>query len=550
MTKRIFRSILLVTVSSLLLSSFLIMSVLYASFSSEQKKQRGAVLALAAHGVETGGTGWLTEFTPDGYRLTLISADGAVRFDSAADASSMQNHLDREEIQQALQTGSGESTRLSYTLTQNTVYQALLLQTGDVLRISVTQSSILALLCNTLAPALIVLAVALLLSAWLAKRIAAQATAPLNALDLEHPLDNEIYDELSPLLVRLAHQQRQIEKQLFELQRRQNELATITKNMNEGLVLLNDKRRIISINPAAQALFSTDASCMGLDFLTVERSSQIQRMIDAAMASGHSEMVLHRNGRQYEIDASRILSGENAAGTAILTFDVTEKATAEQQRREFTANVSHELKTPLQSIMGSAELVENGLVAKQDMPRFVGNIRTEAGRLVTLIDDIIRLSQLDEGSELPRENVDLYAIAQEVCASLCDAACRKQVSLSVSGEKAVFFGVKRLLHEIVYNLTDNAIRYNRENGTVHITVTSDEKNVILVVEDTGIGIPLTHQSRIFERFYRVDKSHSKATGGTGLGLSIVKHAVLAQHGSIRLDSTVDCGTKITVTLPK
>ncbi|MDD3920684.1 MAG: ATP-binding protein [Eubacteriales bacterium] len=550
MTNRIFRSILLVTISVLLLCFAVTMRVLYTVFSQEQNEMLKEELTIAAHGVEAGGTSFLTGLSSGQCRLTLISPDGTVQFDSEADAASMDNHLAREEIQEALAAGSGDSERFSATLMQKTMYQAKRLTDGSVLRISITQDSVLVLLFNMLGPISILLAGAIILAAVLAGSIAKRATAPLNALDLEHPLENEAYDELSPLLLRIEQQQRQINKQVHELQKKQDEFTVITNNMNEGVVLLGDTGMVVSMNPAAQAVFCADASCIGQDFLAVERSSDIRRVLEQAAQSGRGEAMLSRGGRQYAIDANRIDFEERAAGTAILAFDVTEKALAEQRRREFTANVSHELKTPLQSIIGSAELLKNDMVKPEDKPRFMENICTEAARLVTLIDDIIQLSQLDEGGELPRESVNLLEVTNEVVTALGDAAQAKHVQVSTSGTEVMLYGVRRLLYEVVYNLCDNAIKYNVEGGIVKLTVAEDESTATVSVKDSGIGIPPEHQQRVFERFYRVDKSHSRASGGTGLGLSIVKHAVQLHGGSIAVESDVGKGTQITVAFPK
>ena len=373
--------------------------------------------------------------------------------------------------------------------------------------------------------------------------------APLENLDLEHPLENDTYEELAPLLGRINQQRRQIDLQLAGLQRRNDEFAQITGSMKEGLILLNEKNQILSINPMALRLFETDESCVGEDFLAVERSPEVNAAIAEAFAKGSSKIQLPRGERTYQLDISAISSGGAVIGAVILVFDITESMRAEQSRREFTANVSHELKTPLQSIMGSAELIENGLVTEKDLPRFVGHIRTEAARLVTLIEDIIRLSQLDEGSELPFEVCDLTEIAREVTESLADAADQRKISLTFSGEPFGLCSVKRLLAEICYNLCDNAIKYNREGGQVMVSVSRVGEEAVLAVKDTGIGIPPEHQERVFERFYRVDKSHSKESGGTGLGLSIVKHAVQDLGGRIELDSTPGEGTEIKVYLP-
>lgn len=540
---------MVVATAVLVLSFLIIMDVLYSHFSTTQISQLKSELSITAHGVESGGIGWLTGLTPSGYRLTLIDEDGTVLYDTQVNASIMENHSQREEIREALETGIGESQRMSATLTEKTYYQAIRLSNGEVLRISSTQSSIVALALGMLTPVLIVLAAAIFLAAYLANRLAKRIVRPLNSLDLEHPLDNDAYEELSPLLSRIAQQHREIDRQLQKLQRMQEEFAAITGSMQEGLVLLNEKGQILSMNVAAGKLFSVSSDCTGMDFLVVERSREIQRAVGAALSGGHDEIILTRGDRKYQMDTSGILSDGKTVGAVVLSFDVTEKVQAEQLRREFTANVSHELKTPLQSILGSAELMENGLVKPEDAPRFIGHIRVEAARLMTLIDDIIRLSQLDEGDEMPFESVDLLAVAKDAASQLADMAEAKNVSLCVTGESAILSGVRRLLHEIVYNLIDNAVKYNRAGGRVTVSVAACQNFASLTVADNGIGIPQEHQERIFERFYRVDKSRSKATGGTGLGLSIVKHAVELQHGKILLTSQSGVGTTIRILFP-
>ncbi|HPX28548.1 MAG TPA: ATP-binding protein [Sphaerochaeta sp.] len=550
MKKHIFRSILIVAVSVLALCLGLMMSVMYRSLLAEQHGQLKTKLAIITHGIEEGGVYWLENLDMTGYRVTLITSEGVVLYDNMADAASMENHLEREEIADALQSGSGESVRFSSTLTTKTFYQAKRLEDGSILRISFTKNSVLSILLGMLTPVLIILVAAIILSSILASRIAKRTITSLNTLDLEHPLNNNTYDELSPLLLRISHQKRQIESQRSELNKKRDEFSLITQSMNEGLVLLNDKGVIVSINPAAQHVFRTDASCIGKDFFIVERSSEIRGAMKTAADSGHGQTKLRRAGRRYEINASRIDFNNEAVGTAILVFDVTEKALLEQQRREFTANVSHELKTPLQSIMGRAELIENGVAKPEDTPRFGGCIRSEAARLLILIEDIIHLSQLDEGGELPWENVDLYEIATETLELLQDTATDRKVRLSLAGSPASVNGVRGLLSEIIYNLCDNAIKYNHEDGLVEVSVSDDENKAVIRVKDTGIGIPIEHQKRVFERFYRVDKSHSKDTGGTGLGLSIVKHATLLHNGKIEMNSKIGEGTVITITLPK
>ena len=549
MTNKIFRSILLVAVAVLLLSFAIIMNVLYGFFAETQYRQLQSELAIAAHGVEYGGGEWLESLTVSGYRLTRVDADGNVLFDSQADPASMENHGGRQEILQALETGSGRSERMSATLTEKTLYQATRLSDGTVLRISVTQNSILTLTLGMLTPACFVLAAAVALSAVLAGRLSKRIVKPLNNLDLERPLENEVYGELSPLLTRIAQQRREIDRQVAALRQKQDEFAAVTGSMNEGLVLLNEKGGVLSMNPAALALFRVDGDCVGADFLSLERSRGILHAVEQALAGSQGEALLERDGRRYQIDASPIQSGGKTVGAALLSFDITDRAMAEQRRREFTANVSHELKTPLQSILGSAELMETGLVKAEDVPMFTGRIHSEAARLVTLIDDIIRLSQLDEGEDLPVEPVDMLAVAKEAASQLADAAGAKGVQLSVQGKSVSVQGVRRLLHEIAYNLMDNAIRYNREGGSVTATVSAEAAAMVFTVTDTGIGIPGEHLQRIFERFYRVDKSHSKSTGGTGLGLSIVKHAVEAHRGEVTVKSEVGKGTEMRVLIP-
>ena len=549
MTKKIFQSILLVAGCVLLASLLIIVGFLYDYFGGVEKNQLRDELSLAAAAVEDGGTDYLSQLTADRCRLTWIAADGSVLYDTKTNAESLENHASRAEVSQALATGTGESTRYSSTLMEKTMYYAQRLDDGTVLRISISRATVGMIAVGMIQPLLIVLIVALILSGLLARRLSRRIVDPLNSLDLEHPLDNDAYEELSPLLKRIHHQHVEIQTQLRELREKTDEFTQITGSMREGLVLLDEHGSILSINAAAQALFGADAQCVGRDFLTIERSHEISAAIQAAAADGHSEVRAERAGRVYQFDISRITSDGKFLGTVILAFDITEQEFAERNRREFTANVSHELKTPLQGIIGSAELIENGMVRPGDLPRFVGHIHAEAARLVTLIDDIIRLSQLDEGDAMPTEPVDLLAVSQEAAENLHDVAAARDVMVSVTGQPAVLPGVRRLIYEIVYNLCDNAIKYNRDGGRVDVTVAADAGGSSITVADTGIGIAPEHQARVFERFYRVDKSHSKASGGTGLGLSIVKHAVQYHHGRIELESTPGTGTTIRVVFP-
>ena len=549
MTRKIFLSIMAAAAVVLLCSVLIIMGCLYDYFGGVQERQLEDELALAQTGVECSGKTYLKALEGESYRLTWIAPSGEVLFDSQADESSMENHAQREEVRQALESGEGQSSRYSSTLLEKTIYYAKKLADGSILRISISRATAGVLVMGMLQPMLVVLAAALILALVLAKRISARIVAPLNRLDLEKPLENDTYEELSPLLTRINQQRRQIDAQLRTLQQKKDEFDQITASMNEGLVLMNEKGTVLSINPAARALFHAEPDCVGQDFLTVERSHEISCAIRRALEEGHAELRVERGGREYQLDISRIESEGTVIGAVLLAFDVTEQAFAERNRREFTANVSHELKTPLQSIMGSAELIENGLVKQEDMPRFVGHIRTEAARLVTLIEDIIRLSQLDEGGEFPFEPVDLKKLAEEASASLASAAAEKQVTIRVHGDDRQITTVRRLASEIIYNLCDNAVKYNHEGGSVDVTIDGTAHGAVVTVQDTGIGIPPEHQSRVFERFYRVDKSHSRQSGGTGLGLSIVKHAVQYLGGRIELESQPGKGTTMRVHFP-
>ena len=550
MTKKIFRSTLLVAVCALLASLVLIMGCLYDYFAGLQSQALRDELTLAASGVSQGSETYLDTIDSNRYRLTWIAPDGTVLYDTQADAKTMENHASREEVQQALAAGEGESSRYSQTLLEKTIYVARRMDDGSVLRICVSQQTLAVLLLGMVQPVLVILLAAVIFSALLAKRLSRRIVEPLNAIDLDHPLEAKAYDEIAPLLGRINRQHEQIDDQLRELQRKTDEFTHITQSMPEGLVLLDNKNVILSINPSASKLFSAQAGCVGQNFLTLDRSTDVSQAIDRARETGHSETRAELSGRIYQFDISRIESAGEKIGAVLLCFDITERETAEQARREFTANVSHELKTPLQGIIGSAELIENGMVKPEDMPRFIGHIRTEAQRLVALIADIIRLSQLDEGVEMPMENVELLSLAGEVAEDLRAAADKASVTITTDGQSSIVFGVRRLLYEMLYNLCDNAIKYNRPGGSIRIHVENREQEAAISVLDTGIGIAPEHQSRIFERFYRVDKSHSKASGGTGLGLSIVKHAAMYHGGKVALESEPGRGTEIRVTLPK
>ena len=542
MTSKIFRSTVFVAVLVLLCSLAVVMGVLYNHFTAVQVQQLKDELSLAVTGTEQYGNAFLENVEADRFRVTWIDTDGTVLFDTQVDEDAMENHANREEIQEAFTTGSGSAVRNSSTLTEQTYYEARKLRDGTVLRISANQASAWALMMDLLWPIVLIAVLAIGLSALLAQRMARKIVEPLNKLNLEQPLSNDTYEEISPLLRRINQQHLQIRSQMRKLQRKTDEFVQITSHMQEGLVVLDKETHIRSINSAAMKIFAAEESCVGTGFFQINRSHALRNALNDALDRGHGSAVLELEGSAYRFDMSSIQSDGNLLGAVILAVDVTESRNAEQMRREFSANVSHELKTPLQGIIGSAELLESGMVKQEDTPRFVGHIRKEASRLVNLIEDIIRLSQLDEGMELPAEAVDILVLAEEVKAILATSAAEKNITIKVTGEGFQVQGVRRMLQEIIYNLCDNAIKYNVPGGNVTIQA----ENNRLIVSDTGIGIPAEHKDRIFERFYRVDKSHSKASGGTGLGLSIVKHAAAYHKAEITLESMPGKGTTITI----
>ena len=483
MTSKIFRSTVFVAVVVLLCSLATVKGVLYNHFTGVQVEQLKDELSLAVTGTEQYGNAFLENVEADRFRVTWIDTDGTVLFDSRVDESTMENHADREEIREAFATGSGSAVRNSSTLTEQTFYEARRLTDGTVLRISANQASAWALMMDLLWPIILISVLAIGLSLILARRMAKNIVEPMNKLDLEHPLSNNTYEELSPLLRRINQQHLQIDAQMRKLQRKTDEFIQITSHMQEGLVVLDKETRIRSINTAALRIFQAEETCVGSSFFQVNRSNLLRQALNDALDKGHGSVMQELEGRIYRFDMSSIQSDGNLLGAVILAVDVTESQNAEQMRREFSANVSHELKTPLQGIIGSAELLESGMVKPEDTSRFVGHIRKEASRLVNLIEDIIRLSQLDEGVELPTEPVDMLQLAEDVKEILAPSAAEKNVKIDVTGNGFTFKGVRRMLQEIIYNLCDNAIMYNVPGGSVTIHA----ENNRLVVSDTGIG---------------------------------------------------------------
>lgn len=549
MTKKIFHSILLVACTVLLACYLVILTSLNDYFTSLRKSQLKTQLSFASTAVEDEGIEYLKNVENGEYRLTLIDTDGTVLYDTNADAAAMENHSDRREFQEAFLSGYGESHRYSRTLTEQTYYFAKKLSDDRVLRISTSQVTIVSLLLGMLQPLLVITFLAILLSVFLAKHASRNLVRPLNNLDLNDPLSNDVYEELSPLLRHMAQQNKQIALQMDELSRSQNEFNAITSNMSEGLIVLNKDGVVVSLNTAARKIFEAEEDSIGKDFLTIDRTPEISRAIKETLSGKKQELEYEKNGRNYDLCINKIVEKDEVIGVLLLAIDNTEKIQAEQNRREFTANVSHELKTPLQSIIGSADLIESGLVKPEDMPRFIGHIKTDAARLVSLVSDIIRLSQLDENTEMNWENVDALSVAKEALEMVDPIAESRNISLTIKGEPAPLNSVHKLLYDIIYNLCDNAVKYNKEGGFVKVDVKTTGDKVQVAVSDNGVGIAPADQSRVFERFYRVDKSHSRESGGTGLGLSIVKHAVAYLKGSISLESTLGKGTTITVSFP-
>lgn len=551
MTKRIFRSVCIVAVVVLFASLALVMGVLYDYFSGSQENQLKTQTDLAAQGIEHEGSSYFDGLDSEELRITWIDKNGKVLFDNKTDASSMENHLEREEVRQAVENGYGKSSRYSETLTEKSLYSAKKLSDGSVLRLSVSQYSVLTLFLGMLRPVLIIALLAVVLALLLAYRLSKNIVTPLNKLNLDSPLSNKVYEELSPLLKRMDAQQRQLKHQSEELKRKREEFETATENMSEGLIILNEKGVILSINRAAAKMLGLSEDSVGKDIFSEKTSVNLKEPTQIALSGKNKEEVFALRDGNCQLLANPVSTDGKVTGAALLVLDVTEKERAEQMRREFTANVSHELKTPLQTISGYAELLANGMVADKYKTAFSEKIYAEAQRMIRLIEDIIKLSNLDEGAvELTRETVDLYVTAENTVRSLLPAAKKANVTLSLNGENAEIYGIPQLLTAVVYNLCDNAIKYNKDGGTVFVSVKNNAENIVLSVRDTGIGIPKEQQERIFERFYRVDKSHSKEVGGTGLGLSIVKHAAKLHDAKITLESEVGKGTEITVIFPK
>lgn len=553
MTRKIFQSIIAVVISVLLLSLALITGVLYNHFETTMLDQLRTTAQFAEQGVEQEGMAYFDSLHAQNCRVTWIAADGTVKYDNRSNPKTMENHADRQEVREAMENDSGTSVRRSSTLSEHTMYYAKRLSDGTVLRLSMSQRSVLFLMGGMLSPLVFIFLAACLLAGVLSYRVSKKIVKPLSEIDLKHPEQVETYDELSPFLQRIAAQNREIDARMAEIRKQQQEFSMITENMSEGLFVVDRNYQILSYNKSAMQIFGMDPGQEHENLLAVNRSEGFRNAVDSALKGRHTQENLELNGRVYQIIANAVCQpdfAEDMVGAVILVLDVTEKEAQEQYRREFTANVSHELKTPLTSISGIAEIIRNGIVKPEDIPHFAGKIYDESQRLITLIGDIIKLSRLDENQvPMERETVDMLEMARDVVQQLSSVARKSGVTLVANGSHGQVQGVRQVLGEMVYNLCENAVKYNRAGGRVWVDVQQVADHVVLRVKDTGIGIPAAEQGRIFERFYRVDKSHSKAVGGTGLGLSIVKHGAALHHATISVSSEPEQGTEITLTFP-
>lgn len=551
MTKKIFKSIMFVCALVLAVGLAAVMGILYSNFDGQMRKELSKEAAYLAYGVEQQGLDYLKNIKDKSARITYIDQDGTVLFDNEADVSEMKNHSDRTEFQKAEKYGAGESSRYSDTLSEKTIYYALRLKDGTVLRVSGTQDSVLALVENLIFPLCGLLCLMLILSGIMASAISKRIVKPINELDLEHPEENQIYEELSPLLSKIHRQNREIQNQLELAKQQQQEFLLITENMQEGLIVIDKYTMILSANSSAWNLFRMDKVRQGESVYCLDRAEDFRHAIEHVLEGEHEELVLKLNGSDIQLIANPVVRGQKTEGAVILLVDVTEKLERENLRREFSANVSHELKTPLTSISGFAEIIQGGFVKDEDIPKFAGRIYKESQRLLQLVEDVIQISQLDE-EKTPYiwEPVDVYQVCKNAFDSLKEKAYKMNVHLYICGESMKMEAIRTLLEEAVYNVCDNAIKYNRNDGSASIFLEQTAQEVQIVVKDTGIGIPREDQDRVFERFYRVDKSHSKEIGGTGLGLSIVKHAVSTLDGSVGLRSEVGSGTEICMKFPK
>lgn len=550
MTKRIFKNTMIVVIMVILLCGVVIFGVIYGYFNKRLDDEVSNETKYIARGVELDGLDYLKTMNDAEARITWVAADGTVMYDNRADINEMDNHANRQEIKEALISSTGDSVRFSNTLSERTAYHALKLSDGTVIRVAHTQNSVIILVLGLMQPIIVVFVVALIISGMLTYRLSRQIIEPFDNIDLDHPEETEVYEELAPFIRKIVLQNKEINDTMNRLREKQNEFTMITENMQEGFIVVDKNATILSHNSSALRMFGVSCNVENRSILILNRTDEFGHTVDTALNGRHSENVISVEGRYYNIYANPVFAEDELAGAIIIVTDVTEKEERDNLRREFSANVSHELKTPLTSISGIAEIIKNGIVDDKDIPEFAGKIYDEAKRLISLVEDIIRVSQLDEGEAMmTRQEVDLYEVANQAVSHLKDVAAKRSITIKLSGEAAVVQGVPSVIDEMIFNLCDNAIKYNKDNGEVDVSVHTSDKTATVTVKDTGIGIAKDQQGRIFERFYRVDKSHSKEIGGTGLGLSIVKHGAKIHNADISVHSTLGKGTEITISFP-
>ncbi|EPU66923.1 TPA: ATP-binding protein [Streptococcus agalactiae] len=550
MTKKIFRTTLSASLGIVLVTILMIMGFLYNYFNRIQREQLRTQTALASQGISFEGKDYFENLKTSNVRITWVDNKGQVLYDTQSDAKHMKNHANRQEIKEAIKSGYGESTRWSATLTEKSIYAAQRLNNGTIVRLSVAQQTIFYLLLGMMSPLAIIILLAIILSVLIARYIAKKVSEPLNNIDLDHPLSNDSYEEITPLLRRLDSHQSKIQHQKLLLQKRQKEFDTIISKIKEGMILLDDQARIVSINAEALKLFQINDDWHGRFMMEVSRDLTLKDLIDQGLKRKKKEANIDIENNHYRVLVRPTTDNNRVTGLVVLLFDVTDQLQMDQLQREFTANVSHELKTPLHVISGYSELLANQMVPNEEVPQFAAKIHKESERLVKLVEDIINLSHLDEQEKLPQETVNLYDLTQKVLEGLQAKADKKHIQINFNGEEAILRGNPVLLNSLVYNLCDNALTYNHEKGQVNVTLKNSPDTITLEVSDTGLGIAEKDKKRIFERFYRVDKSRSKIVGGTGLGLSIVKSALDFHNGSIKVDSHLGQGTTMTVLLHK
>lgn len=546
MHKRIFRYSMIVTLIVLTTSIVLIMGIIYDYFESQILNALKRETEYISRAIENEGKDFLRDIQNENERITLIAPDGTVIADTLADADKLDNHSSREEVKQAIEKGSGTSSRYSKTLTQKIIYYAVRLESGNILRVSAKHYSVVVILLGLIQPILVVIIIALILSFVLCQRAAKKLVSPINSLDLEHPENNQTYEELTPLLKKIAYQHKTIEEQLKNALQKQEEFCLITENMNEGFLVIDNEMRILTHNEAAMKLLNMPNK-ESENILSVNRSKALRKILENVLSGVRDESETESDGICYRFIANPVFEENQVIGAVIVILDVTESMNREKLRREFTSNVSHELKTPLTSISGFAEIMKNGDTPNEMVIDFSNSIYDEAQRLISLVSDILKISELDEKSVVyEKEPVDLYILAMKIAEMLKPGADKKNVKINVIGNSSEIIGVPKVLYEMVYNLCDNAIKYNKDNGLVDIIITQSYKKIELTVRDTGIGIPKSHQNRVFERFYRVDKARSKAVGGTGLGLAIVKHGAMYHDAELKLESEENVGTMVSI----